>query len=143
MVLVMLIGPVLLINGIMKPIFSRARPREVATLGGTMSYTSAWLSSNSPYRNSSFPSGYSSVGFYLIAPAMLLRRGRLQFIVLLTTGFMSGMIVGYSRVAQGGHLVSDVLCSMIVMTVISWAIAEAVFYVWPIQSMNTHNAFRV
>ncbi len=136
MLLVMLTGPVLLVNTIMKPTFSRARPREIQQFGGHMFHTPAWQPSSSPYLNSSFPSGHSSIGFYLVAPAFLVQRSRFRFIALLIAGLVFGSIVGFSRVVQGGHFLSDVLCSMFVMTTLSWLTSEFVYRCWPVLAPN-------
>ncbi|WP_459556283.1 phosphatase PAP2 family protein [Lacunimicrobium album] len=140
MTLVVLTGPVLLINGVMKPTFSRARPREVQEFGGNMVHTPAWHLSSSPYRNSSFPSGHSSVGFYLIAPAFLIQRNRVRFLAFILLGISFGGIVGFSRIAQGGHFLSDVVCSMFVMTTVSWLISEFVYRSCPVLVPNQRKA---
>ncbi len=133
MTLLVLLGPVLLVNGMMKPTFARARPREITEFGGKYQYTEAWRRSESPFRNSSFPSGHASIGFYFLGPALLLRRGLTRFAWLFSGGILAGCLVGYSRIVQGGHFISDVLCSLLLMMVLGWVVSDLLFRWWPVR----------
>ncbi len=137
MTLLLLAGPVLLVNTALKPFFARARPREIARFDGKMIYTAAWQPAISPFRNSSFPSGHASIGFYLLGPAILLRRNYRLFVSLFTVGAILGATVSFSRIIQGGHFISDILCSMLLMIGLAWGISEAVYYFWPLRKANS------
>ena len=56
------------------------------------------------------------MGFYLMTPALLLyrRRPRLAVAILLA-GLAYGGLIGFARVVQGGHFVTDVLASALIV----------------------------
>ncbi len=111
LVLILAIGPGLVINGVMKPLWGRPRPEELAEFGGSRRYQPIWKI-NLASSSRSFPSGHAAVAFALIGPAFLFRsRHRHCFVaaVLLAVGY--GSAVGLARVAQGAHFPSDILWS--------------------------------
>lgn len=111
LVLLLLIGPGLLINVLLKDNHGRARPREVIEFGGNYEFGQIWERGETG-KNSSFPSGHSSVGFYMIAPWFLLRRQKQsQGLAWLVGGIGFGSLIGTARILQGGHFLSDVLWS--------------------------------
>lgn len=123
-VLAMLIGPGLLINGILKPSWGRPRPRQIVELGGTVPYAPFYAPNILPHkgdRYKSFPSGHAAMGFYFLVLVVLgLRLGSpilLAFGVSLTA--LLGGLLGFTRIAQGGHFFTDVLFSAL----FAWLIA--------------------
>jgi membrane-associated PAP2 superfamily phosphatase len=111
LVLLLIIGPGLLINVLLKDNHGRARPREVIEFGGNYEFGQIWERGETG-KNSSFPSGHSSVGFYMIAPWFLLRRQKQsQGLAWLVGGIGFGSLIGTARILQGGHFLSDVLWS--------------------------------
>jgi len=109
LVLLLVVGPGLLVNTLLKDHWGRARPREIVEFGGKYAFSQPWQKGVSG-QNSSFPSGHASVGFYLMAPWFILRqRNRKQGLLWLSGGLGYGSLVGAARIMQGGHFVSDVL----------------------------------
>lgn len=111
--MVVLIGPGLMINGILKPVIARPRPCQIVDFGGTESFRPI-LSLGAPNTTSrcmSFPSGHASMGFALIAPALLLRRHRKWYVASMGLAIGIGVIIGVTRIVQGRHYVSDILWS--------------------------------
>jgi lipid A 4'-phosphatase len=106
LLLVMLVGPGLLVNGIFKAEWGRARPHQVVEFGGDKTFTPAILPADQCAKNCSFVSGHASMGFYLIALAWVFRDRR-----WLWAGVLLGAYVGLGRMAQGGHFLSDVVFS--------------------------------
>lgn len=107
--LVLMIGPGLIVNGGFKPLWSRARPVDVAEFNGREAFAPVWTSSY-PSTSRSFPSGHASMGFIWIAPAFLLiRRRPWQAIGFFALGVGIGGLLGLVRVAEGGHFTSDIL----------------------------------
>ncbi len=103
------LGPGLLVNVVLKDHVGRARPREVVQYGGSHPFTEIWQPGDTG-RNSSFPSGHASVAFFVIAPWFVLRdRNRRLALVFLVSGTLFGIAVGWARILQGGHFLSDVL----------------------------------
>ncbi len=108
-ILLLALGPGLLVNVALKDHVGRARPREVVQFGGSHRFTEIWQP-GSTGRNSSFPSGHASVAFFLIAPWFVLRRrNRTLALVFLAGGTLFGLAVGWARILQGGHFLSDVV----------------------------------
>ena len=111
LVLLLIVGPGLLVNVLLKDNLGRARPRELIEFGGKYEFSQIWEMGKTG-KNSSFPSGHSSVGFYMIAPWFLLRRQkRSKGLVWLAGGMGYGLLIGGARILQGGHFLSDVVWS--------------------------------
>jgi lipid A 4'-phosphatase len=104
LLLVLLLGPGLLVNGVFKSEWGRARPHQVEDFGGTKHFSPALVMTDQCERNCSFVSGHASMGFFLIALAWVLRDRR-----WLWAGIALGALVGLGRMAQGGHFLSDVV----------------------------------
>lgn len=114
LLVVLAIGPGLVVNGILKEHWGRARPRDVTEFGGDRRFTPAFVISDQCERNCSFTAGHPSAGFALAALgyAYSSRRRRRQ-VIAAATGF--GLLVGLARVAAGGHFLSDVLFSGVIV----------------------------
>ena len=114
LLLVLALGPGLVVNGILKEYWGRARPRDVTEFGGERHFTPAFVISDQCERNCSFTAGHPSAGFALAALgyAYVSRRRRWS-VIAAATGF--GLLVGLARVAAGGHFLSDVLFSGIIV----------------------------
>jgi membrane-associated PAP2 superfamily phosphatase len=107
--LVLLLGPGLLVNGILKPYWGRPRPNAIVSFGGQRDFLPVWQWGQGQ-DEASFPSGHASIGFYLMTPAFVYcrRRPRLALGFLLF-GIFYGGIIGVARIVAGGHFPSDVL----------------------------------
>lgn len=108
-ILLLALGPGLVINVILKDNLGRARPREVTEFGGKYEYTQIWQRGDTG-KNSSFPSGHASSAFFLIAPWFVYRnRNTILAFSFLGGGLAYGSLVGFARMLQGGHFLSDVV----------------------------------
>ncbi len=109
LILLLLLGPGLVVNVILKDNLGRARPREIKEFGGTYEYTEIWQKGKSG-KNSSFPSGHASIAFYVLGPWFLFRKSQKNVALLfLGSGISYGALIGVTRILQGGHYLSDVL----------------------------------
>ncbi len=104
------IGPGLVVNELLKNHMGRARPSQITNFGGTKTFTPALVPANQCQKNCSFSSGHAAAAFYFVALVPLVRRKWLAWILALSWGW----IVGLTRIAQGGHFLSDVYCSMVI-----------------------------
>ena len=110
LLVVLAVGPGLIVNGILKEHWGRARPRDVVEFGGDHRFTPAIVISDQCERNCSFTAGHPSAGFALAALGYAyVSRRRRWAVFAAATGF--GLLVGLARVAAGGHFLSDVLFS--------------------------------
>jgi membrane-associated PAP2 superfamily phosphatase len=111
LVLSLVVGPGVIVNGLLKPYWGRPRPAQLADFGGTAEYTPVWQP-GTEVTGTSFPSGHASMGFFLMAPGFLFYRTNRRLAVLLfTLGLSAGILVGTARIIQGRHFPSDVLWS--------------------------------
>lgn len=107
--LLLIIGPGLVVNVWLKDNHGRARPREVIEFGGKNEFKQFWEGGNTG-KNSSFPSGHASIAFSLFVPWFILRdRHKILARNILIAGATWGTVVGFVRIAQGGHFFSDVV----------------------------------
>jgi lipid A 4'-phosphatase len=114
LLVVLALGPGLIVNGILKEHWGRARPRDVIQFGGDRAFTPALVITDQCERNCSFSAGHPSAGFALAALGYAsISRRRRWAIVAAATGF--GLLVGLARVAAGGHFLSDVLFSGVIV----------------------------
>ena len=114
LLVVIAIGPGLIVNGVLKEHWGRARPRNVTEFGGDRQFTPALVIADQCERNCSFSAGHPSAGFALAALGYAcVSRRRRQAVIVAATGF--GLVVGLARVAAGGHFLSDVLFSGLIV----------------------------
>jgi membrane-associated PAP2 superfamily phosphatase len=111
--LVMVLGTGVVVNAILKDNWGRPRPVDTQTFGGAGTFEPALLPSNQCDSNCSFVSGHAATGFTLLALGLLgapaTRRRWLLW------GLAAGLTTGALRIAQGGHFLSDVLFSGLVI----------------------------
>ena len=112
-VLSVIIGPGLIINAGLKDHWGRPRPRDIATFGGSMDYAPPLL----PVRahGKSFPCGHCSVGYlYAIGWWIWRRKHPLWAAASLGAGVTIGTLLGFGRMAAGGHFLSDIVWSGVI-----------------------------
>lgn len=122
LVLVMALGPGLIVNTLLKDQWGRPRPRNVVQFGGKYQYEfPLQIDPSSPGK--SFPSGHASMAFFFFAPALLLRRmGRSNYYTALGLTLGYGALMGYARIVQGGHYLSDVIWAGAIVWFVSYAL---------------------
>lgn len=127
----MALGPGLLVNGILKEAWSRARPRTVVEFGGDAAFTPAWQLAGDCARNCSFVSGEAAgtatlaLVVWLIAGRRLPGRARILVACVLAAATLA---VGLQRVASGGHFLSDVVFAWLLcagLTLVLWRLSGA------------------
>ena len=113
------LGPGLVVNVLLKDNWGRPRPSTITEFGGPNHYVRALLPSDQCLDNCSFSSGHAALGFWMIAFALLASPRWRRLALLVAVAF--GAAVGLVRIAQGGHFLSDVLASgVIVGAVTRW-----------------------
>lgn len=119
-----ILGPGIIINGVLKEYFGRARPHHIEQFGGHAHFTPALMVAYQCNHNCSFSSGDPSVGFSLIAFALLLPSKRLSLTVI---AFGIGTALGAMRIVQGGHFLSDVLFTALISVVTALVLYTIIF----------------
>ena len=105
---------VIIINLILKNFWGRARPGDVVELGGENVFTPWYEFSNACDTNCSFVSGDSSVGFSIIV-FYLITKNNLFFYF----SIFSGLFFGFIRILAGGHFLSDVIFSGLIVILLN------------------------
>lgn len=119
LILVLGIGSGLFVHAILKDHWGRPRPKQIIEFGGEQTfrpyYEPRFSHSNEPSK--SFPCGHASVGFYFFSFIFLGKhyqnRKLYQWGWILT--FVLGSALSLARLAQGGHFLSDILVSALIM----------------------------
>lgn len=118
--LILVLGPGLVVNAVLKDNWHRARPGHLVEFGGERQFTPAWVISDQCPNNCSFVCGDASIGFSLAGLAFAATRPRRW----LAAGLLAGGGLGLMRMAQGGHFLSDVVFSFYAVWFTAWAVAR-------------------
>ncbi len=103
----LILGPGLIVNGIFKEFWGRARPREITEFGGDAMFSQAWAISDQCARNCSFVSGEASSAFWLVSLTFVVPRHWRT--TILSAALVIAVAVSFTRLAYGAHFLSDVL----------------------------------
>ena len=106
------LGPVLIVNGLLKPFSGRPRPHETLDFGGMLPFAAAGDFSGACATNCSFVSGEAASAGWLICLLPLLK-GRFRTVlaaVIIDISIATPLL----RVAMGGHFPSDVALGWII-----------------------------
>ena len=111
-------APVLLVNGVFKEVWDRARPVHVTELGGNWRFTPWWRPGDGTEcrTNCSFISGESSGAAWLAAPALLAPPAVRSFALIGVAAYTA--VVSGLRIAFGGHFLSDTLIATLLTLLI-------------------------
>jgi lipid A 4'-phosphatase len=130
---VFVLGPGLLVNGILKRDWGRARPWQVAEFGGPAHFSQPWQISDQCLTNCSFVSGEMAGACALaLLLALILRANRA---VILLGVYWAGvavvlaipMFTAWQRIAAGRHFLSDVVFAALFVTLLA-SLLERLFY---------------
>lgn len=102
-----LLGPGLVIEGVLKNTMGRPRPVQVVPFGGTDTYYGPFVLGEDPPNHRSFVSSHAAAGFALISLGLTCGPvwRRRWFLI----GLVTGSVVGLGRMMQGGHFLSDII----------------------------------
>lgn len=116
--------PGIIVNSLLKSYWNRPRPYEILRFGGDYVYQKVWIIGQHHLSNSSFVCGdcAAAFAFFCLIPATPHRyRSWIIALVLCFAG-----LLGFIRLAQGGHFLSDVLLAYcidyVVIILLYWAI---------------------
>ena len=108
MALVLILGPGLFVNSVLKEHIGRARPVDTQCFSGEQQFAPAFARTNECDGNCSFVSGHASFGFYWLALGFLgttVFRKRMGYAL----GIFMGFGIGLVRIMQGKHFLSDIV----------------------------------
>lgn len=126
--LAFVVGPGLLVNAVFKDHWGRPRPREIEQFGGTETFRPFYQPNFVVHSdgNKSFPSGHVTMGFFFLILGLVAHREGYPFMTWIAY-FLAGqlgLLLALTRIAQGGHFLSDTVCAGIFM----WWVALACYY---------------
>lgn len=122
--LALLLGVGLLVNGLTKEGWGRARPVAIQAYGGPHAFTPALRPVRACRTNCSFVSGHAATGFSLAALGLFGAAATRRRWLLI--GLASGLVIGLLRIAQGAHFPSDVLFAGLIV----WGSMLAIRGLW-------------
>ncbi len=120
----LILGPGLLVNGIFKSLWGRARPADVTEFGGAHDFSPPFQIVGECARNCSFTSGEAASITALVLVALVLgwpRTSHLQRLALAAVLAPIALAGSALRVVTGRHFLSDVLFSaLFCMLILVW-----------------------
>lgn len=113
------LGGGLLTEAVFKEYWGRPRPRQCVEFGGKQDFR-PWYRPNffdKPEPSRSFVCGHCTAGFVFLALAVIGRRQRRRELTVAgwLLGLGLGITLGITRIAQGGHFVTDVYAAALLM----------------------------
>ena len=104
------LGSGLIVNGLLKSLWGRARPIQIEAFGGDADFTRAWQVSDQCLSNCSFVSGEGSSAAWMVAAVAVMSPPELRRWTL-PLAIAYGAALSLNRIAFGGHFLSDILLS--------------------------------
>ena len=114
-----ILGPGLVVNLVFKENWHRARPYQVQEFGGEQQFSRAGVIADQCYNNCSFVSGHTACGFF-VASLLLIEKNRRRRWYWAAAGMAAGGIIGFARMADTAHWLSDVLWAGPITLLSSW-----------------------
>ena len=121
-VAVIVLGPILMVNLVLKDHWGRPRPREIVEFNGDYHYQPPGVISETGRK--SFVCGHCSSGYMFFAFYFILNKGKN---LALLCSLLYGLLFGFARMMAGGHFLSDILWSGYVVFGICWFLYYVVF----------------
>jgi lipid A 4'-phosphatase len=114
-----ILGPGMVVNWGFKENWQRARPYQVENFGGAQKFSRATVISDQCNNNCSFVSGHVACGVFLISLGLVHRRRQRRWAGV---GVVSGLVIGFARMADVAHWLSDVLWAVPITLLPSWLV---------------------
>jgi membrane-associated PAP2 superfamily phosphatase len=114
------LGPGLLVNGLLKEHWGRARPREILSFGGEAEFSPVWWISDQCDGNCSFVSGEAASAFWLVALVFIVPREWRPATAKVTIS--AAAAISLTRIAAGAHFMSDVLIAWLLTLLVMMAL---------------------
>ncbi|MFM2480888.1 phosphatase PAP2 family protein [Celerinatantimonas sp. YJH-8] len=121
LMITLILGPGLLVNTVLKDhSFGRPRPIQIEQFAGHDDFAPVLHYSGECRHNCSFVSGHASIAFYFIVLAWVFKKRRLFWL-----GVGLGSLVGFIRILQGAHFLSDIVFAFWVDYIVCLTTASA------------------
>lgn len=120
-----LLGPGLLVNGVLKTLWGRPRPVNTVDFGGPYPFQEAWVMAEHAFFNRSFSSGEAATVACLLPLALFVPREWRWQVTALVAVFVAA--TSLNRIAFGAHYLSDVTVSIALMLTIAAVLRHLMF----------------
>jgi len=121
------LGPGLVVNLGFKDQWQRARPYQVEQFGGVQQFTRAAVITDQCESNCSFVSGHVACGFFIVGLMLIDPRRKVAWAV---TGVSAGLLIGFSRMSDAAHWLSDVLWAGPITLLCSWLVWKMLLHMY-------------
>jgi len=132
-VLAVLLGPGVVVNGILKSCWGRPRPSDLIVFGGTEEFRKPSQPAGQG-RGKSFVCGHCSMAYAVASAGAFYPYHPVASVSMIAVGIAFGTVAGLARMAQGGHFATDVLWSAVIVLVI---IAALYYFIFRIPETNS------
>ena len=122
------LGPLVLVNGILKAHWGRARPADVVEFGGEHQFTPFWQPADECLKNCSFVSGEVAAVFALSLAMLMLTSTETRSLrgpwrhIFRVLAFALPPLVMLQRLAAGRHFLSDVVLAGLIVLLLAGAL---------------------
>lgn len=130
LVLTYALGTGLITNGILKEYWGRPRPKQVEEFGGTQAFRPFYVPNLHPSQPSkSFPCGHCTMGFFFFCFFFIGKRVQKPWLEYtgLVVALALGILLSLTRMAQGGHFLTDTLAAALLMWYTALAVDHLVY----------------
>lgn len=132
LILTLAIGSGLITHLLLKDHWGRPRPKQVEYYGGQVPFR-PWYQPDLSWKQSphrSFSCGHCTLGFFFFTFYFLGKAYRKKWLKALglVLAFTLGTALSFTRIAQGGHFLSDTLASLLIMWCTSYFLCRVLFY---------------
>ena len=131
--LIFLGGPGIIVNGLLKRFWGRARPFQTTNFGGTEDFTPAWVINPAGHGNLSFVSGEMAgatalaICLIMILRANQTRLGANLYRIGLAISLSLPLFTAWQRMAAGRHFLSDVVIAALLIGLLA-AVLHRILY---------------
>ncbi len=136
-----LLGPALLVNGVLKAVMDRPRPVNVFEFGGASAFLPAWHMGGEVFGHRSFVSGEAALVTCLLPLIAFVPLARRRAVALAIGAFV--VMVSMNRVAFGGHFLSDVTISIALIATLATALHRLIYSRWALAFSDTRMEVRL
>jgi lipid A 4'-phosphatase len=122
-----ILSPGAVVNLGFKDNWLRARPYQVENFGGAAKFSRAGVMTDQCDANCSFVSGHVACGVFLASLGLVHRRRQRLWTAV---GVASGLVIGFARMADVAHWLSDVLWAFPITLVANWLVWKALLWLY-------------
>lgn len=126
-VLAGVLSPGIVVNQGFKDNWLRARPYQVDNFGGKAKFSRAGVMTDQCEANCSFVSGHVACGVFLVSMGLVQRRRQRLWALV---GVTAGLVIGFARMADVAHWLSDVLWAFPITLIANWLVWKALLWLY-------------